>query len=68
MTENELGTVERGTRADLMLVAADPARNVHALRQIRLLIKGGAVIFPEGIYTAMRIEPFAGNRRCGSQA
>jgi hypothetical protein len=39
---DELGTVEHGKRADLMLVAADPIRDVHALPQIRLLLEEAA--------------------------
>jgi hypothetical protein len=38
---DELVTVEHGKPADLMLVAADPIRDVHAFPQIRLLLEGG---------------------------
>src|SRR3989454_7710243 len=37
------GTVEKGKQADLLVVAADPARDIKNLRQIRYVIKGGVV-------------------------
>jgi imidazolonepropionase-like amidohydrolase len=55
----DLGSIERGARADLMLLADDPTQDVHALRQIRLVMKDGAIVFPEEVHAAMQIEPFA---------
>lgn len=49
-----------------MLVAIDPIRDVHALSQIRLLLKGAAFTFLAETYTAMRIESIA-VRRCVSR-
>lgn len=57
--ERELGTIERGKRADLVLVRGDPTRDVAALREVRLVMKDGAVVFPDEVYTAMQIRPFA---------
>jgi imidazolonepropionase-like amidohydrolase len=37
------GTVEKGKQADLLIVAADPTRDIKNLRQIRYVIKGGVV-------------------------
>ena len=42
--EDELGSIEVGKLADLIAVAADPSRDISALRDIRLVIKGGAVV------------------------
>jgi imidazolonepropionase-like amidohydrolase len=39
----EIGTVEKGKRADLLVVGADPARDIKNLRQLRYVIKGGVV-------------------------
>ncbi len=39
----EIGTVEKGKRADLLVVGADPARDIKNLRQLRTVIKGGVV-------------------------
>ena len=32
--------------------------DLNALRQVRMVVKNGDVLFPEEIYTAMGIEPF----------
>ena len=39
----EIGTVEKGKRADLLVVAADPTRDIKSLRQLRFVIKDGVV-------------------------
>jgi len=39
----EIGTVEKGKRADLLVVGADPTRDIKSLRQLRYVIKGGVV-------------------------
>jgi imidazolonepropionase-like amidohydrolase len=39
----EIGTVEQGKRADLLVVAADPTRDIKSLRQLRFVIKDGVV-------------------------
>jgi predicted enzyme related to lactoylglutathione lyase len=41
---NEVGTVEPGKIADLILVAGDPLKDVSALRQVQTVIKGGQVV------------------------
>lgn len=57
--DQELGTIERGKRADLLLVPGDPTRDVGVIRQVRLVMKDGAVIFPDEVHSAMQIRPFA---------
>lgn len=39
----EIGTVEKGKRADLLVVAADPTRDIKSLRQLRYVVKNGVV-------------------------
>jgi imidazolonepropionase-like amidohydrolase len=39
----EFGTVEAGKAADLLVVAADPARNIGNLRRLRYVVRGGVV-------------------------
>lgn len=41
---NDLGTIEVGKRADLIVVAADPLQNVANLRQLRLVLKDGRIV------------------------
>jgi imidazolonepropionase-like amidohydrolase len=42
--EHELGTIDVGKLADLIAVASDPSRDISALRDIRLVVKGGEVV------------------------
>jgi imidazolonepropionase-like amidohydrolase len=42
--EKDLGGLEVGKYADLILVTADPRRDIHALRSIGLVMKGGEVV------------------------
>ncbi len=39
----EIGTVEKGKRGDLLVVGADPTQDIKNLRQLRYVIKGGVV-------------------------
>jgi imidazolonepropionase-like amidohydrolase len=41
---NELGAIEPAKLADLIAVQGDPTRDISALRDIRLVIKGGTVV------------------------
>jgi imidazolonepropionase-like amidohydrolase len=42
-TDHEVGSIERGKQADLIAVAGQPDHNIRHLREIRLVMKGGAV-------------------------
>jgi imidazolonepropionase-like amidohydrolase len=41
--EKDFGTVEKGKQADLLIVVADPTKDVANLRQVRWVVRGGAV-------------------------
>jgi imidazolonepropionase-like amidohydrolase len=41
--EKEIGTVEKGKTADLLLVAGDPTTDVANLRKVRYVVRGGVV-------------------------
>lgn len=45
----ELGSVTPGKLADLILVEGDPTRGVSALRQIHLVMRGGALLDPAAL-------------------
>ena len=53
------GVVERGMNADLVLLAGDPTRDIKAIKQPRLVMKGGAVFLPAEIYPRIGVKPFA---------
>ena len=40
----EVGTLEPGKRADLLAVGGDPTSNIRALREVRLVLRGGAEV------------------------
>ena len=42
--ERQLGTVEPGKYADLIAVGGDPTREIDALYDLRLIVKGGTVV------------------------
>lgn len=56
---DRLGTIARGKLADMVLVAGDPTRDISAIRQPRMVMKGGTIYLPSEIYTALGIKPFA---------
>lgn len=58
--DQELGSIERGKLADFLLLAGDPTKDLSTIRQVRMVVKDGDVLFPEEIYSAMGIKPFGG--------
>jgi imidazolonepropionase-like amidohydrolase len=55
----EEGTIAPGKLADLLLVDGDPTTDLASVRKVRLVMKGGAVYFPDEIHRAMGVVPFA---------
>lgn len=41
--EKEIGTIEKGKSADLLLVAGDPTKDIANLRKVRYVVRGGVV-------------------------
>jgi imidazolonepropionase-like amidohydrolase len=41
--EKEIGSVERGKRADLVVFEADPTAHIRNARQVRLVMHGGVM-------------------------
>jgi hypothetical protein len=57
--DQQYGSLERGKRADLILISGDPTRDVSAVRSIRLVMKDGVVYYPKELYESLGIRPFA---------
>jgi hypothetical protein len=53
------GTVERGKRADLILVDGDPTRDISDIRRVSYVLKDGVGFAPAAIYEAIGIRRFA---------
>ena len=54
----EIGSIERGKRADLVLVDGDPVADIRAIRRVALVIQGDKALSPAALYQAMGILPF----------
>jgi len=57
--ERDLGTIAVGKRAALYLVDGDPLTDIHTIRKGRLVVKDGALFYPDEIHAALEIGPFA---------
>lgn len=55
----ELGTLERGKLADLVLVAGNPLKDLKAIKRPRMVMKAGAIYYPAEIHAALNIRPFS---------
>lgn len=53
------GTIERGKRADLILVDGNPTKNISDIRRISYVLKDGTGYAPAQIYEAFGIRRFA---------
>ena len=47
--EDEIGSIEVGKRADLVILTADPSKNLHATRAISHLFQGGEFLDPAAL-------------------
>jgi imidazolonepropionase-like amidohydrolase len=44
--DNEVGTVEKGKFADMIVIDGDPLEDIEALKRIIMIIKDGNIVFP----------------------
>jgi imidazolonepropionase-like amidohydrolase len=50
--ENEVGTVEVGKKANLILIDGDPLKNISDIRKVELTIKNGNLYEPKALYAS----------------
>jgi imidazolonepropionase-like amidohydrolase len=55
--DKELGSIEPGKLADLVLVDGDPASRISDIRRTSLVIKDGAVYDPAALYKSIGVRP-----------
>jgi cytosine/adenosine deaminase-related metal-dependent hydrolase len=53
------GSIERGKRADLILVDGDPTQDIGALRNVALVLQDGDAYYPAELYDELGVTPFA---------
>jgi hypothetical protein len=53
------GTIERGKRADLILVDGDPTRDISDIRNVSYVLKDGVGFAPAALYEELGIRRFA---------
>ncbi len=56
---DDRGTIERGKRADLILVDGDPTKDISDIRRVSYVLKGGVGYAPSDLYGTLGIRPFA---------
>jgi imidazolonepropionase-like amidohydrolase len=59
--DSELGSIEPGKMADLVLVEGDPSARISDIRRVVTVVKNGVVYDPEAIDRALGIRPAAGS-------
>ncbi|HMJ70067.1 MAG TPA: amidohydrolase family protein [Cyclobacteriaceae bacterium] len=50
--DNEVGTVEIGKKANLILIDGDPLKNISDIRKVELTIKNGNLYEPKALYAS----------------
>jgi imidazolonepropionase-like amidohydrolase/pimeloyl-ACP methyl ester carboxylesterase len=65
--EDELGSIEPGKLADLILVDGNPDVNISDIRRVVTVISNGRVHDPAAIYRAVGIEPVPGEGASGEE-
>jgi imidazolonepropionase-like amidohydrolase len=44
--EDKFGTIDKGKRADLLVLRGDPLKDIKVLRSVDLIIQGGKIVKP----------------------
>ena len=55
---DQLGSVEQGKLADLILVDGNPAEDISDIRRVVLTIKDGKIYKPESLYKSIGVKHY----------
>ena len=50
---NDVGTIEKGKRADLLVLDANPLDNISNIRTVRFVMKGGSLFDSGALFRAV---------------
>jgi len=53
--DDELGSIQSGKLADMILVNGNPTTNISDIRKIDMVIKDGAVMYPRELYSVLGV-------------
>lgn len=52
---SELGSITSGKLASMILVNGNPTTNISDFRKVDSVIRGGAVLYPREVYSAVEV-------------
>jgi amidohydrolase family protein len=55
--DTEIGSIEPGKLADVILIDGNPAADIHALRKVTMVIRGGVMFDPREIERVIGVSP-----------
>ena len=55
--DKELGTVEKGKRADLVLIGEDPLQDIHNIRKVEYVITSGTLYHTAELWQSVGFKP-----------
>jgi hypothetical protein len=53
------GSIERGKRADLILIDGDPTQDISSIRNVALVVQDGDAYYPDELWGELGVKPFA---------
>jgi hypothetical protein len=56
---SDRGSIERGKRADLIVVDGDPTQDISAVRNVALVLQDGDAYYPAELYGELGVKPYA---------
>ncbi len=56
--DQQVGSIERGKLAELLLVDGDPTQDISAIRKVKLVMTDGAHLVPPDVHRAIGVRPF----------